>query len=398
MQESGRRGSGGVRICRGALAEWIRHHRRAAAISQEQLAMRLTRMGSAVSRSTLSRWEQGRAAPPGDVVPLLAQALGAPLANLEELVARAGARTEIDLTGRSFDDLRDEGERAARAGRLVRAAAFFEAAHHLILLEAAQPTPEEHAMVLLRLAWARLHGWQLYLARQALGALARLPGLPWHFELRAFCLHLTISARSGDPLAARAFAESIGTAIARPDCQPDIRALGHHALGRWHFLAERYPEAAEALSLAVEGWKKSGNSLEATRADALLGYSIARTGRAADGERRLRSSREAAALLGSLEVEALAERLLGRLLGETGRRAEAADRLETAAGLARRSGVPEEEFLCRWHAWRFADPAEKARIARALRRLLPDVHPAVPEVLAFLEATGAGENGREDTR
>ena len=88
----------GPEPARRAIGKWLRRQRRVLGMSQEEFRRALRREGVEVSQATVSRWERGAAAPPGEILPLVAQVLHGTLAELDELVrqVRAGARTPFE--------------------------------------------------------------------------------------------------------------------------------------------------------------------------------------------------------------------------------------------------------------------------------------------------------------
>ncbi len=385
----------GAADARAAIGHWIREHREFLGISQEQLRRRLDAAGVHVAQSTLSRWEQGELAPPAELLAQLARALATSLETLEEVLSRAARATAVDLTGRTVEELVEEGDTAARGGQLRRAVERYEAALDLGRLEPGTLTSEEEARILVRLAWAHEHLWELPAARDVLRRFSSLEGLSEGTVFRGLIHHLFLEQRFGDRHAARAFARLLEEEMAGQDSAG--RALGLQALGTWHFTEDRFSEALSWFTRAAGLFEELHNDLEMARVRSFLGFCLHRAGRSDEGQQTLREAIDVARRIRALDVEVLALRMLGRVLGEGGDTDKAIEQLEASASLARRAALDADEFLGLWHARRFATGEHQARYDRALRRMLRRVHPRLPEVRDFV-AAGLASREEEDER
>ncbi len=401
MEGPGTHETGGSRdaLVRSALGRWIRNHRKTVGLSQAGLLRRLESRGISVSQSAISRWESGDSAPPVEVLPALTECLGTTLASAEEILARAArADGTVDLTGRSVDDLRADGERAARAGNFPRALALLEAALDLLALDDSPAEPAEEARILLLLAWVHYNLWHLELARQVLRRIGDLPGLPDHVSLRRRLFRVVLEHRYGDDETAMILAAHVEDQL--DSLQGSDRAWARHTLGQFRFTIEEYAAATRLLAGAREEWFRLGNQLEATRAGCLLGYCRALVDETAStGEALLRDVIDTAERSGYRDITIQGQRLLGRLLLTTGRRDEGMTFLENAMTAARLAALPEEEFLAAFYAWQLLQGDARDKISRRLRRLLLRVHPMLPEARQFLGGAPTGNAaGREDDR
>ncbi len=382
-------------LVRSAFGRWIRNHRNILGLSQAGLLRRLEHRGVRVSQSALSRWETGEACPPLELVPALTDCLGATLASAEEVLARsARAAADLDLTGRSPGDLRREADRAARAGNFHRALPLYEAALDLLRLGDSPPDPPAEAAVLLPLAWVHYNLWHLELARDTLRRLGSLPGLPPAARLRRHLLRVALEHRYGDDELAAVLAADAERRL--DELRGEDHAFACHALGQFRFSIEQYGAAVPLLRQARAGWQELANRLETARVTALLGYSLARAGEdPGAGERLLREAADMADGDNHRDVSCQARRLLGDLLLRRGNVADGMALLENSISLARRSGLAEEEFLAVFYAWERVDGETRHEMERRLRRLLPRVHPLLPEARRFREAL-ANPDGREE--
>ena len=383
---------------RDAIGRWIRHHREFLGISQEAFRRRLRDRGVSVSQSTLSRWERGEAAPPLEIVPLLTDALGASLASAEEVLARAARRERIvDLTGRSPAELLDAARRAARDGQHDRTVALCEAALDLALLGERAIDLELRARLLLLLAWAHYNLWHLELARDVLRRATALGDVCPPFAVRRRLLRISVEHRYGDDEVASILATAVENDLDR--LVGADRAFALHALGQFRVTIEDFRPAIALLEEASTAWADLEERLESSRSGVLLGYAL--TWSAIDearGERLLRSSLEEGDARHFPDVSRQARRLLGRCLLRAGHRAAGSRLLDEAMSLARTANLPEEEFLAAFYAWEFQEGRPREVLDRRLRRLLPRVHPLLPEARRFRDEVGADDAHREGNR
>ncbi len=397
---------GGLRLVRKTIGSWLREQRRFLGLSQEELRRRLERHGVQAAQSTVSRWEKGDLAPPGDALPVLARVLGTTLADLEERVAaaRSVADALVDVTGRRVRDLVNEADGAAHAGNIPRALALLEAALDLLGLGGDEEAgPEEAGAVLLRLASAHLELWHLGPARAALRRLAAIDGVPGAVRFQARLLRLVLAEREGDSEEHDLLLEAIRREL--PAIEDPARACqARHVVGATLYVHEQYEEAVPELEEAVAAWRRLGRDDEALRARVTLGFCRAASGDPETGERILRECLEGARSAGYRESEARALFQLARVVAMRGRVGEALGLFDDAATLARRLGLVETAFAATFRAWEVArrhEPAVADQLAGRLRRALPVVHPHLPEAAAFRAATGespaAGEGEEEVT-
>jgi len=389
---------GDSRFVREAIGSWLREQRLFLGLSQEDLRRRLERRGVQTAQSTVSRWEKGELAPPGDTLAVLAGVLGTSLAELEErvAVARTRAGALVDVTGRRVRDLVDEADGAAHAGNLPRALALLEAADDLLRLGGdATAGPEEEGALLLRLARAHLALWHLGLARAVLRRLASLEGVPGPVRFQARLQRLVLAEREGDP-------EEHGLllAVIRGEIpgleDPVLKSQALHVVGGTLYVHERYGEAVPVLEEAAESWAALGRLEQSLRARVTLGLCRGASGDPDAGERELRDCLAAARAGGYRETEARALFQLGRVLVYAGRVEEGLGLLDDAAVLARRIDLPELEFAVVFRAWQAARDtgvAVAAVLERRLRRALPGVHPRLPEAAAFRAEAGGSSPG-----
>jgi len=388
-------------LVRQSVGTFIRERRKLLGLSQEGLRRRLAReAGVRVAQATLSRWERGEAAPPLEVLPVLAKTLASPLESIQEAISLALARSreEIDLTGKDPHRLLLDADKAAATGNLSRALVVLEALDDLLRLDGKALSPEDRGRALLKLAWVHQHLWHLEAARDALRRFSEMaPDLPDDTVFRGMLQRFLLAHRYGDHLAADGLEKLLREHLAgRP---PELRAEAYHVLGSRAYGAQRYEEALALFREALDGWLAVDRPLEVARSRALLGYCLARTGDATAGEDELRTARADAASLRALEVEIQARRLLGRLLAETGRVAEGIAELEDAAALARRAGLATEEFICLWRALELGPAEKREEYAARLRRLLRWIDPRLPEARDFAGAgLAAGDEDEEDER
>ena len=399
---------GDARAARTAIGAWLREHREFLGVSQEDLRRRLERRGIQVTQSTVSRWESGELAPPGDALPVLASVLGTTLASLESHIAgaRARAAVPVDLTGRTVADLVSEADAAAHAGNRPRALALLEAGADLLRLQGEAAVPAEvRAALFLRLARAHVGQWNLEAGRAALRRLAAIEDAPFSARFQGTLVRVFLAVREEDleeyeALAARVAGEVDGLE------NEELRCHALHVLGGARYLRDDPAGAIGWLRRAVEGWQKVGNTLEYLRAAATLGYCEAASGDPGGGMERLEKALAESRSRSYRDVEAWALFLLGRAYLVTGKPERGAGVLEDAATLGGHIGLEELRFLSLFHAWqasRTGEPANSSRAAeleRRLRRLLPRVPPPVPEVRRFRELAGdsspAGSEDEED--
>ncbi len=390
---------GGGEVVRGAIGSWLREHRRFLGLSQEDLRRRLERRGIRTTQSTVSRWEKGELAPPGDVLPDLAAVLGTTLDDLEErvAVARCRAGAPIDVTGRPVRDLREEAEGAAHAGNVPRAVALLEAARDRIRLEGpVAGNAEELSAVLLALARGYLALWHLGRAGLVLRQLAAVDGLPDRVRFQARLLRLVLAEREGDPETHDLLLQAIQEELPAVEDR-ELRCHAQHVVGGSLYVHGQWMAAVPFLEEAAAGWRSLGRRPEELRARVTLGFCRARAEDPSTGEQELRDALAGARSAGYRETEARALLLLGRLQALQSREPEGIGLLEDAAVLARRLGLPDLEFVALYHGWRAAVETHRDEaddFERRLRRVLPAVHPRLPEAVAFRAEADPDGNSR----
>jgi len=395
-------GNEGSRPVREEIGAWLRERREFLGLSQEDLRRRLARRGIQATQSTLSRWESGSTAPPADTLAILASVLGDSLSSLEDRVSAALARTGemVDVSGRTVRELVDEADRAAHAGNFPRVLALLEAARDRATLEE-RAGGEELAALYLRLAYVHTNLWHFSLAREALRRLARMEDVPRQVRFQSWLVHLELADREGDPETRLAWMLRIEQQMSREaDGNEELLCHGAQVLGGSHYLRGDFREALAWLVRAAEGWKRLGNRIEELRCRETIAYCRGRLGERGALEELLECEGEANRI-GYREIEARAMYLRGKLVAAAGSPVEAAGTLEDAASLARLAGLAELEFAALYEAWQAVrgagNAAAEERLRRRLLRLLPGVHPGLPEAVRFREEAGTtGDDGDDE--
>ncbi len=396
-------GNEGSRPVREEIGAWLRERREFLGLSQEDLRRRLARRGIQATQSTLSRWESGSTAPPADTLAILASVLGDSLSSLEDRVSAALARTGemVDVSGRTVRELVDEADRAAHAGNFPRVLALLEAARDRATLEE-RAGGEELAALYLRLAAAHLKLWHLGPARDALRRLARMKDVPRRVRFQALLLRLQLADREEDPEGFRAWKDRVERELADDDLPGgDLRCRGWQLLGGMFLLRGDLEQAVLLLERSVAGWQEIDNHLERLRTTQMLAFCRGMLGDTRAGARELLALEEEARTRSYRELEAGAMHLRGRLLVLRGEPAKAVGILEDAASLARLAGLAELEFAALYEAWQAVrgagNAAAEERLRRRLLRLLPGVHPRLPEAVRFREEAGTtGDDGDDE--
>ncbi|HHN74508.1 MAG TPA: XRE family transcriptional regulator, partial [Acidobacteria bacterium] len=119
-----------------ALGGRLKTLRLAHGLTLQALSSRLEDQGVEVSEATLHRAEKGTCMLRLDTARAVFNYLGVSLGYVDEIIAEAQIREEVDLTNRSFEDLMDEGRENGEYGDYQRAVQLFHAAQERLALEA----------------------------------------------------------------------------------------------------------------------------------------------------------------------------------------------------------------------------------------------------------------------
>ncbi len=381
----------GSEPARRAIGRWLRRQRRVLGMSQEEFRRALRREGVEVSQATVSRWERGAAAPPGEILPLVARVLHGTLAELDELVrearAEAGAPSgEGTGTGTSITEVALAAARAAAMDYRARALRLMAEVESRLAREAARLDRERYAGALLWLAEAAIRLGRLEEARRVLARVG--PGEDLSPRVRARLL----TARCGVARWARdrALVEELAAeySAAKEGLAPLDRAWCSHMVGLACYGTDVEQMAVELLEDAVAVWESLEEWREVARSRASLALALACAGRPGDGvveaERCLALTRE----WGFREVEVDGLEALGRALAALGEVDRAVHVFDEGAAYARAIGLPKMEFFCRFYAWKALVRARRREEALEAARLVREVLPNVPawyrEVKEFL--------------
>ena len=118
-----------------ALGGRLKTLRLAHGLTLQALSSRLEDQGVEVSEATLHRAEKGTCMLRLDTARAVFNYLGVSLGYVDEIIAEAQLRQEIDLTGRSFEDLMADAREQMEYGDYHRALTLLEAAQARLTLE-----------------------------------------------------------------------------------------------------------------------------------------------------------------------------------------------------------------------------------------------------------------------
>jgi len=378
---------------RRSVGEHLRRVRETLGWTLREVVKRTEVQGTQISESTLSRLERGDTSVPFEELIAICRVLGTPLALIEEVIRSAQSRTDIDLTGRTFENLLAEGMGFAQKGAIQRALACFEAAHDLLLLEgAAERRADRLAEVLIHRAEAHRRLRQFNLSLDLAGRVLNLSGCSEDQKVRAMVLHVTIHAARRDFFQARLFAERL--LPLRGALRDEVRAYALEALGALEYLEGRYSQAIPLLEESCALLKRLDRPFQLTKTMIVLGACIGVSGSARRGEAMILEAIDSAGRRHFPEIVAYGRRLLAWVSSELGRYDDARGQLEKALDAARPVRRANEMFRIWYELWRLEEAAQnpdgQARAERVLQRLVHRADPDLPAARKYL----AAKNGR----
>ncbi len=378
-----------------AVGERLRSLRVAHGLTLQELSTRLSDAGVDVSEATLNRVENGRAMLRLDTARSVFGILGTSLGYIEEVIAEAQSRTDVDLTGKSADELVCEGQRQLEIGDYHKALSLLQAARdRLVLEEEADRELLARALILESDCQRRLRRFQLSLnaAKQVLN----LPEVSVANRIRAVLLYVAVNNMSEDFFQARLYADYVEPLLEKAD--PKVRAYGLDVLGFLYFRMERFQEAVPRLETAKGIYDKLKAVEQASRVRVNLGYCFFKTGHTESALSIVRRARDDARRNGYMQVTGYAMRVLGRMAAELGDYEVAQQHISSAASLARKLRLDNELFICLFDLWRlYVKLGDKRKVRRemgGLRRLLSRVDSSLPEAREFLATASQGGNRR----
>jgi len=382
---------------------FLRSRRERLGLSQEDVAIAVGDRGGSLSRSTLSRIENGKSLPEFRDAVILCDVLGVRLARLAELAIAgepAGSGNAADAPA-----LVREGEALAASSAHRAARVRFERALLALEGESSKSSASLRRRAQLAACWClvqeRAYERAFEMASRVVnddGAKAgeRLRGMA--FEV--LCLTELDSREEAATLADRTRREIEGPAAESPAVVGFVRGM----LGEHEKQLGRFEKAAEEFRAAGDAWTRAAIPLELARARCLEAWCALRSGeagRAAEviAEAAAVAREHAPALLPEVEFVTAA------IEAAEGNREGAVRRARSAAAVARETGNERAEFLCLHLAWSVLLEEDRFREARELRgrldhlaRSLAAVLEEARDYLARRAGAADGNGKKEDGR
>ncbi len=369
-----------------AVGEHFRRTRETLGWTLSDVTERAAREGANISVSMLSRLERGQSALSIGDVAALCRSLGTSFAYLEELIALRSSKSEIDITGQTYDDLMKAGRKLAARGEYALSLGYFEAAvDWVILQEPNERDPEQLADAMIWCAVVHRRERRFGIATEIITKVLNLP-IGTDTGVRALALNVTILYMTSNFGKARILARQLE--IMAQSASTRSKAYAIAAIGSLHFVAKDYAQAIAPLSQARDLYAALSDDHNRARIGASLGLCLAQTGQLDDGLAVIRASASTALNNGHIEVASQASRFAGQAYLLNNDLEHARAELERAASLSRRIQRMNDVFLAWFWVWKLEavagdEPARK-RIQQVLSRLLSKVDPRLSEAEEFL--------------
>ncbi|MDQ7005992.1 MAG: helix-turn-helix domain-containing protein [Acidobacteriota bacterium] len=381
-----------------ALGGRLKDLRLAHGLTLESLSSRLGDHGVEVSEATLHRAEKGTCMLRLDTARAVFNCLGVSLGYVDEVIAEAQVREDVDLSGRSFDDLMREGRELLEYGDYRSALDRFKAAQQWSAL-AEDDDPERLALALISEADCQRRLRRFQLSEIALRRVLNLPGAPEERRLQAALFQVNLGYASGDFFSARLHAKHVEPLLAA--CDGRFAAQGYAIIGNLFVAQKAWADAVPRLEKAKQAFEREGLDVQANQVRIHLGLCFFKTGHRESGRRMVNRALDEARSGEKMVVVLSALRVLGEMAAEEGGIDRARREYSAAASLARKLRLENEEFEVCFRIWRLevsaGDRVDLERMARrALQRLVKKVDRALPEVKEYvarikLEAKEAGQ-------
>lgn len=355
-----------------------------------------------VTKSHLSRIENGLAIPTFPRLLALGQIYGVPIGSLAERfeIELRREKTPIEIGGRSDADVLEEVRGLRHAGRYGDALLLLLALWDRRGYDATRdPSDDERTHVRLQIVSCLTHMGRLETAKQHSEEILARQGLSREHRLLALQFFVVACFRLGRYAIAKMALDQADAVLhdggSRPgerDFQADFALLrGNVALA----LSDP-ATAAAAYESALARYVTARNAFEACRARVLLGAAYGELGREHDARELLHAVLREAEDAGYDRFAALALHHLGVIAYRAGDLRTADAHLLRANGLARSRDYVALVFRNCFYLWRIAreigDVAATRANLRSLRSLIGRVEEALPEVEEFRAAIARGES------
>lgn len=371
-----------------AVGNHIRQLRESLGMSLQTMSERIRLQGVRLSSSRLNRLEHGKSVLPLESMVLVCDCLGISLSTLESVIRTARNRVHLDLTGWSYDQLMEAGNREGCLGNFPEALEHFRAAQDWLNLQ--EELPDRRARLARILVYQAACHRRLRNYDEGLKTIAvarNLKGLEEKILLPVLLEAVAQSSMAGDFYGAHQSARDAERILPRANAYH--QAMGAAAIGDLYFKQECFAEAVPFLEGAIKLYEEQGVFREGAQARSTLGYCRCQLGFWEEGKKLLTSAIEGATRGNHTDVLIRALVLRGQVNVRQEQREAAREDFESAAAAARRINLDNELFMARFHLWlldREDDPARASKEGLVLQRLLSRVHPQLPEVLAFQAA------------
>jgi tetratricopeptide (TPR) repeat protein len=348
-----------------------------------------------ITKSHLSRIENGQAIPTFPRMFALSQIYGVPVASLAEHfeVTLMQEMQPEGLREGEVAALREEALRLRRSGRYKEALQVYDA-----LLQRGDGGQEISATEWVELALNRINclsklSRHLAAKEECEMLLGRRDLSPEHRE-HALQLFIIACYRLGRLTVARMAMQLSHEERAALDPEHELHASAASLEGNLMFSLSKFQEAFESFADSLERYERLGRPFEACRQRLNLGAVLIKLGRPTEAKERLTEAQEAAREGGYERLQAIAISNLGLLSFEGGDLAAAEARFIQSNGIARPREYYGLVFQNCFYLWKIAaargDDASRRVNERSLRTYVTRVHEPSPEIEEYRQYLAGG--------
>ena len=346
------------------LGALLRARREELGLSQEDVAIAVGEQGGSLSRSTLSRIENGKTLPELRDAVILCHVLGIRVGRVAELVVHGEPPPPAEAADPGA--LVREGEALAGTGAVRAARERLERAAGILEGRGDDADWRLLSRAILGACWCLLQDRAWDRAWELASRVVNDPRCRPADRLRALAFEVHCLTELGYAEEARVLAAVVGDEVTGPAADsPALAGFVLGILGDHDKQLHRFEEAARRFHAAADAWTRARNPLELARARSLEAWCLLRAGRLEDADAPLA---EALTVARELAPSALPEArfVVAAALRARGDAAGAAAAATETARVARETGNERLEFLCLHLARSALREAGRTREAREL--------------------------------
>jgi len=347
-----------------------------------------------VTKSHLSRIENGQAVPTFPRMFALSQIYGVPITSLAERFEMDLRRAMLatDIEDKSYDELRDESEKLRSQGRYFEVLAIYDA-----ILDQAAPDFDRDTMTQVKLARINslIHLARFVSAKDECEDLLSHPWLSAEQRVVALqCFAMCCYRLSKFTFALMAL-DTIADELDKMEHPDRHRAYMATLKGNLFSVTDRPEEAAEAYAEAIKKFEELSNPFEACRSRINLAFALIELGRRSGARRHLQRALRDAEAQGYDRQMSHALSNLGLLAYKEGDEASAEAYCLRSNSIARPREYVSVVFRNCYYLWRIArsrgDQAGIKANERSLRAYLGRVEDFLPEAHAYRAHLAGGD-------